>query len=230
MVGAGSAGLTAARLARWFGKRVVLIDKVRLGGDCLHYGCVPSKALIKASRVAYESRTADRWGLEPHDARADLGRVNARVADVIARVGALDDAAALAEHGVEVALGQTRFLDAHTLQVGDRRLSAKYVLLATGSSPAVPDIPGLAGSGVLTNEDVFSLDRLPLRLAVLGGGPVGAELAQAMARLGSEVTVLTRAAGLLPRDDPDLVPLPRASPSTAVSTCTPYAGTGPTSS
>lgn len=207
VVGAGSAGLTAARLARWFGKRVVLIDKVRLGGDCLHYGCVPSKALIKASRVAYESRTADRWGLEPHDTRADLGRVNARVADVIARVGALDDVAALAEHGVEVALGQTRFLDAHTLQVGDRRLRAKYVLLATGSSPAVPDIPGLAGSGVLTNEDVFSLDRLPPRLAVLGGGPVGAELAQALARLGSEVTVLTRAAGLLPRDDPDLVAL-----------------------
>ena len=115
VVGAGSAGLTAARLAAWFGKRVVLIAKQRLGGDGLRYGGAPSRALIKASRAAHESRTADRWELELHDVRADLGRVNARVADVGGRVGALDDAAALAEHGVDVALGKTRFLDAHTL-------------------------------------------------------------------------------------------------------------------
>lgn len=204
VVGAGSAGLTAARFARWFGLRVVLIDKERLGGDCLHYGCVPSKALIKASRVAHDMRTADRWGLRPADPTVDLGEVNARVADVIETVGRLDDAAAMAEDGVEVALGPTRFLDAHTLQVGARRLTARHILLATGSAPAAPDLPGLIDAGFLTNESVFDLQRLPPRLAVLGGGPVGVELAQAFARLGSAVTVLTRAARLLPRQDAEL--------------------------
>lgn len=207
VVGAGSAGLTAARLARWFGLRVALIDRERLGGDCLHYGCVPSKALIKASRVAHEMRHADRWGLPPHDVTADLDRVNGRVAEVIATVGRLDGEAALAAEGIEIALGPAHFLDAHTLQVGERRIRAAAVLLATGSGPAVPDTPGLTDEGYLTNEDVFGLDVLPPRLAVLGGGPVGAELAQALARLGSTVTVLTRAAGLLPREDPELVAL-----------------------
>src|SRR3712207_4464035 len=205
IIGAGSGGLTAARLARFFAKRVALIDKDRLGGDCLHYGCVPSKALIKASRVAHENATAQRWGLAPQRRTAGLAGVNARVQQAIADVGKLDDVLALSELGVDVLLGGARFRDPHTLRVGDRDITAKFVLIASGSRPAVPDINGLGAVGYLTNEDVFDLSDLPGRLAVIGGGPIGVELAQAFRRLGSTVTVLQRGPHLIPRDDAEMI-------------------------
>ncbi|MDQ4103507.1 MAG: FAD-dependent oxidoreductase [Actinomycetota bacterium] len=205
IIGAGSGGLTAARLARFFAKRVALIDKDRLGGDCLHYGCVPSKALIKASRVAHENATAQRWGLAPQRRTAGLAGVNARVQQAIADVGKLDDVLALSELGVDVLLGGARFRDPHTLHVGDRDITAKFVLIASGSRPAVPDINGLGAVGYLTNEDVFDLSDLPGRLAVIGGGPIGVELAQAFHRLGSTVTVLQRGPHLIPRDDAEMI-------------------------
>ncbi|MBA2309915.1 MAG: FAD-dependent oxidoreductase [Pseudonocardiales bacterium] len=205
IIGGGSGGLTAARLARFFEKRVALIDKERLGGDCLYYGCVPSKALIKASRVAHEAATAQRWGLTPHPAQADLGGVNARVAQAIEAIGELDSPEALGKIGVDVLLGGATFVDEHTLQAGERRITAKFVLIASGSTPAVPDVPGLAEVGYLTNEDVFDLTNLPKRLGVIGGGPIGVELAQAFARLGSQVTVLQRGPRLIPRDDEDMI-------------------------
>ncbi|MGH3787170.1 MAG: dihydrolipoyl dehydrogenase family protein, partial [Pseudonocardiaceae bacterium] len=198
-------GLTAARLARFFAKRVALIDKDRLGGDCLHYGCVPSKALIKASRVAHESATAQRWGLTAQRRPAGLAAVNARVQQAIADVGKLDDVLALSELGVDVLLGGATFRDPHTLRVGDRDITAKFILIASGSRPAVPDIDGLTDVGYLTNEDVFDLSDLPGRLAVIGGGPIGVELAQAFHRLGSTVTVLQRGPSLIPRDDAEMI-------------------------
>ncbi|MGQ0575324.1 MAG: dihydrolipoyl dehydrogenase family protein [Pseudonocardia sp.] len=207
IIGGGSAGLTAAKVGRFFAKRTAIVDKDRLGGDCLHYGCVPSKALIKASRVAHEARTAERWGLRCELGEVSLAAVNATVQKAIAEIGALDSPEELAEIGVDVLLGGARFVDDHTLQVGERRITARYVLIASGSGPAVPDVPGLAEAGYLTNEDVFDLQDLPARLVVLGGGPIGAELAQAFARLGSKVTVLQRGEHLIPRDDPDMIDL-----------------------
>src|SRR5947209_12461170 len=161
IIGAGSGGLTAARVGRFFAKRVGLIDKDRLGGDCLHYGCVPSKALIKASRVAHEAATARRWGLSAQREATDLGAVNARVQQAITDVGKLDDAEALSDLGVDVLLGGATFRGPHTLRVGDRDITAKFILIASGSRPAVPELDGLAEVGYLTNEDVFDLRDLP---------------------------------------------------------------------
>ncbi len=205
IIGAGSGGLTAARLARFFAKRVALIDKDRLGGDCLHYGCVPSKALIKASRVAHEAATAQRWGLSARPVNNGLAAVNTRVQQAITDIGKLDDVLALSELGVDVLLGGATFCDPHTLRAGDREITAKFVLIASGSGPAVPDVEGLAEVGYLTNEDVFDLSDLPGRLAVIGGGPIGVELAQALHRLGSAVTVLQRGPHLIPRDDAEMI-------------------------
>lgn len=207
IIGGGSAGLTAAKVGRFFAKRTAIVDKDRLGGDCLHYGCVPSKALIKASRVAHEARTAERWGLRCEVGEVSLAAVNATVQKAVAEIGALDSPEALAEEGVDVLLGGARFVDPHTLLAGDRRITARYVLIASGSAPAVPEVPGLAETGYLTNEDVFDLQDLPRRLVVVGGGPIGVELAQAFARLGSRVTVLQRGPHLLPRDDPEMIEL-----------------------
>jgi pyruvate/2-oxoglutarate dehydrogenase complex dihydrolipoamide dehydrogenase (E3) component len=205
IIGAGSGGLTAARLARFFAKRVALIDKDQLGGDCLHYGCVPSKALIKASRVAHETATAQRWGLSPGQGAVDLGMVNGRVRQAVTEIGELDSAEMLGELGVDVLLGGASFRDPHTLRAGDRDITAKFILIASGSRPSVPDIEGLAEVGYLTNEDVFDLGRLPDRLVVIGGGPIGVELAQALHRLGAHVTVLQRGPHLIPRDDADMI-------------------------
>lgn len=208
IIGGGSAGLTAAKVGRFFAeKRIALIDKQRLGGDCLYYGCVPSKSLIKAARVAHEVATAGRFGLQLTAAGTTLGSVNARVQHAIGEVAQIDSEEHLRESGVDVFLGGGRFLDPHTIETGEKRVSAKYVLISTGSRPATPAVPGIEQTGYLTNEDVFDLQNLPKRLAVIGGGPIGCELAQAFARLGSTVTVLQRGDHLLPRDDMDLVPI-----------------------
>ncbi len=207
IIGGGSAGLTAAKLARFFGKRVVTIDKERLGGDCLHYGCVPSKALIKASRIAHEIRTAHRWGLEVDGVRpVNLGDVNDGVQRAIDHIAALDSPDVLAEMGVDVKLGGACFVDDHTLRVGGtERVSAKYILIATGSRPAGTQVEGLAEVGYDTNESLFDLAELPARLAVIGGGPIGVEMGQAFQRLGSQVTIIQRGDSLIPKDDVDCI-------------------------
>ncbi|MGI8550421.1 MAG: dihydrolipoyl dehydrogenase family protein [Dehalococcoidia bacterium] len=206
IIGGGSAGLTAAKVGRFFAKRVALVDKERLGGDCLYYGCVPSKALIKAARVMHEVRTADRWGLHLNGMEVSLGSVNGRVQHAIAEVAKVDSQENLRGIGVDVFLGGAQFSDEHTLQTGaGDTLHAKYILIATGSRPALPRTPGAVEAGYLTNEDVFDLQRLPQRLAVIGGGPIGVELAQAFQRLGSRVTLLQRGPHLLPRDDDDMI-------------------------
>lgn len=204
VLGAGSAGLSAASMARVFGARVALLERERFGGECLYTGCVASKALLRVARVAAQIRHASTLGLSAELAPVDLGAVADHVRRVIAEIYTDTDAP---EHyvamGIDVAFGQTRFESASTISVNGQVISAKHVLISTGSRPTVPPIPGLAEAGFLTNETVFTARRLPDRMLVIGGGPAGCELGQAFARLGSRVTMLQRPHRILPRDEPD---------------------------
>lgn len=201
VIGGGSGGLTAARLAAALGARTALIDKERLGGDCLHYGCVPSKALIHVAKVVAQTKEATALGLAPADLRVDLARVSARIQQVIERVA---EGEQIYVEGVDVRFGQARFRSAHELDLNGEALSSKSFLIATGSRPRVPDLPGLGEAGYLTNESIFDLRVLPSSLVVVGGGPVGVEMAQAFARLGSQVTLLQGRERLLPREEPEV--------------------------
>jgi len=204
VVGAGSAGVWAAPLAARLGARVALVEKDRVGGDCTHLGCVPSKALLKAARVVWDMRTAGRFGVDPVQPTIDLGRVMASVRQAIDRVYALETPDVLAAQGVDLVMGAARFDDPHTLIVGDRtRLRARHVLLCPGARAATAAIPGLEGTPHWTYETIWHQDRLPSRLLVVGSGPVGTELAQAFARLGSAVTIFERGERPLRVADPE---------------------------
>ncbi|MCA1647425.1 MAG: FAD-dependent oxidoreductase, partial [Chloroflexi bacterium] len=195
VIGAGSAGVWAAPFAARLGARVALVEKERIGGDCTHSGCVPSKALLKAAGVAWHLRTADRFGIDtpPSGLNVDLGRVMASVRQAIDRVYALETPEVLAQAGVDVVLGAARFEDPHTIAVGpETRLRARNILLCTGAHPVTPPIPGLDRTPHWNYQTVWQQDRLPQRLLVLGSGPVGTELTQAFSRLGSRVTVFER--------------------------------------
>ena len=206
VIGAGSAGLTVAAAAASFGVSVVLVEKDRMGGDCLNTGCVPSKALIAAARRMTAIREAARFGIEAGEPKADFAAVMAHVRDVIARIAPNNSVERFTGLGVKVIRGAARFMDAATVAVGETRIRARRFVVATGSRPAVPSIANLDAVPYLTNETVFGLSRLPAHLIVIGAGPIGLEMAQAFRRLGSEVTVL-EAATALPRDDPELVRL-----------------------
>ena len=210
VVGAGAAGLTAARFAARLGARVALVERDRPGGDCTWTGCVPSKALLKAARVASDMRHAGRHGTAPVQPQVDLGRVMARVRLASERVYRLETPEMLRCEGVHVISGAARFRDPHTLEVDGNLLCGERFMVCSGASPALPPVPGLAGTPHLTNERVFELQVSPPRLLVLGGGPTGVELAQAFARLGSRVTLLEQADRLLPVVDPEAGALLRA--------------------
>lgn len=204
VLGAGTAGLVSAAGAALLGARVALVERDLLGGDCLVTGCVPSKTLIRSARATASLRQAGRYGVgTPDPARVDFARVMERVRAVRARISAHDALSRFAEMGVDVFLGEGRFVAPDALEVDGRRLAFRRAVVATGSRPAVPPVPGLAASGFLTNDTVFDLTELPQRLLVLGGGPVGVELAQAFARLGSRVILVGRNARLLPREEAD---------------------------
>jgi len=203
VVGGGSAGLTAARTAVGLGARVALVDKERLGGECLWSGCVPSKSLIAAARVAHQTRRLEEFGLRGDLQPVDLGAVMDSVHGVIAAIDRGEDADAMRRLGIDVALGQTHFRSPRELEVDGRALRGRAFIICTGSRAAVPPIPGLDTVDYLTNETLYSLRDLPERLLVVGGGPVGVESAQAFRRLGAEVTVIAEE-GLLPREDGDV--------------------------
>jgi pyruvate/2-oxoglutarate dehydrogenase complex dihydrolipoamide dehydrogenase (E3) component len=203
VIGAGSGGLSAAPLAAKLGARVALVERYKPGGDCLYTGCVPSKALIKAAKVAHEMRTAETFGIEAHEPVVDLRRVMAHVHEVIGRVYEYETPEALAKKGVEVILGGASFVDPHTIDVGDRQVRAKRFLIATGSRAAVPTIPGVRESGYITYDELFHLARLPEHLLIIGAGPIGVEMAQAFRRLGSRVTMFQRSRRLLGMADAD---------------------------
>ena len=202
VIGAGTAGLVSAAAAAGLGARVALVERQLLGGDCLNVGCVPSKALIRASRAVAEVRRAGEFGVHvPPGVTVDFPAVMARMRRLRADLSAYDSAARFRSLGVDVFLGDGRFTGRDTLAVAGKTLRFKRAIIATGARPARPDTPGLAEAGYLTNENVFNLTELPRRLAVLGAGPVGCELAQAFARFGSEVHLLGNHPQILPRED-----------------------------
>lgn len=201
VVGGGSAGLTAVGLAVQFGVRVALVEKDRIGGDCTWSGCVPSKTLLKAARVAHEMRSASTYGLPSVEPEVDLKSVMAHVRSVIEDIYEEESPGALRADGIAVYLGNARFLDSHTISVGDATLEGRHFLLCTGALPSLPAIEGLDDVDYLTYETVWDLQTLPERLIVVGGGPVGCELAQALCRLGAKVTLVTDQDRLLPRDE-----------------------------
>jgi pyruvate/2-oxoglutarate dehydrogenase complex dihydrolipoamide dehydrogenase (E3) component len=205
IIGGGAGGLVVASVAAQLGLKVTLIEKAeKLGGDCLHYGCVPSKTLIHAARVASLMRRGREFGLPACEPEVDLGKVADHVQSVIDRIQVHDDPERFRGYGCEVLFGAATFIDSRRVQVNDRVIQGRRFVIATGSQPFIPPIEGLEDTGYLTNEDLFSLRDLPERLVVVGGGPVGLEMAQAFARLGSDVTVVERLPQLLPQEDPEL--------------------------
>ncbi|MEO7000918.1 MAG: FAD-dependent oxidoreductase [Ktedonobacterales bacterium] len=204
VLGGGSAGLSAATLGTVLGAQVALIDREKLGGECLYTGCVPSKALLHVARVAHQARTAASLGLSIQVGPVDLAAVAQHVQEVIGEVYVESDAVEhYIERGIDVIFGEAHFTDANTLSINGQAITAKAFVIATGSHPTVPAIPGLVEAGYLTNETVFSAQHLPPRLTVLGGGPIGVELGQAFARLGSQVTIIQRPDRILPKDEPE---------------------------
>ena len=205
VIGGGTAGLVAAAGAAGVGAKVALVEKHLLGGDCLNTGCVPSKALLAAARSVAEVRRAGDYGIHvPEGVRVDFPAVMERMRRLRAEIGHHDSAVRFRSLGIDVFLGAAEFVESGTVvRVGDARLNFRKAVLCTGARAAVPPIPGLAEAGCLTNETLFSLTELPRRLAVIGGGPIGCEMAQAFARFGARVTLYEAGPRLLPRDDPD---------------------------
>ncbi len=204
VVGAGTAGLVTAAVAAGLGARVALVEGRLMGGDCLNVGCVPSKAVLRAARVWASAQDGAAFGLTfPGGIERDFGRAMARMRRLRAEISRVDSAERFAGLGVDVFIGEARFTGPDAVAVGDATLRFSRAAVCTGARAAALPIPGLAEAGCLTNETVFSLTEPPPRLAVIGAGPIGCELAQAFARFGSAVTVLEQASRILPREDPD---------------------------
>lgn len=220
VIGAGAAGLVASYIAAAVKARVTLVEAEKMGGDCLNYGCVPSKALIKSAKVANQMRNGDRYGLAAHQPGIPFGQVMARVHKVIATVEPHDSVARYSSLGVEVLKGYGRLVDPWTVEValeegGVRRLTSRAIVIAAGARPTVPTLPGIETSGYLTSDTMWEalrhLEEAPRRMVILGGGPIGCELAQAFARLGVGVTQVERGERLLAREDEEVSALVRAA-------------------
>ena len=220
VIGAGAAGLVSAYMAASLKAKVTLIEAGAMGGDCLNTGCVPSKTLIRAARRAHQMRHADDVGLVPAEPKIDFAAVMARIENVIAEIAPHDSAERYESLGVEVLAGHARLVDPWTVETthADGRLSrltTRAIVLATGAAPFVPDLPGLDATGYLTSDTLWralkTRDAPPERLVILGGGPIGTELAQAFARLGSSVTQIEQAPRLLPREDAEVSAMARAA-------------------
>ena len=206
IIGMGSAGMTAAEFASALPLKVCAVERDRVGGDCLWTGCVPSKAFLAAAKAAHTMRHADRFGLEPHAPPVDTARVFARVREVQADLARTTDAPErFTARGVDVRFGQARITSPTSVEVeGHGELRCRHILVCTGSRPAVPEIPGLAKTGYLTSESLWEVERAPASLVTIGAGPIGVEIAQGMTRLGVPTTILDRATGILPADEPEL--------------------------
>jgi pyruvate/2-oxoglutarate dehydrogenase complex dihydrolipoamide dehydrogenase (E3) component len=203
VIGGGTAGLVSAMGAAGLGARVALVERGLLGGDCLNTGCVPSKALLRSARAAADARRASEVGVRTGVVEVDFGSVMQRMRERRADLSPHDSAERLRAAGVDVYFGEARFTGAASVSVDGRSLAFRRAVIATGSRPAVPSIPGLAGGPFLTSETLFDLTEQPRRLAIVGAGPIGCEMAQAFARLGTAVTLIDHAKQVLPQEDAD---------------------------
>ena len=211
VIGGGAAGLTASGLAVSLGAKTIMIESKKLGGDCTWYGCVPSKAILKSATLAHHIRHANQYGLTNTEPFVDFSRVMGRVHHIREDVYEDADRPEIYEKlGITVQHGYARFTDPHTLEIegeNTSRLTARYIIVATGSHPFIPPIKGLDRVDYLTNESIFELTEQPGRLAIIGGGPIGIEMAQAFSRLGTRVTVFERGQQFLQKDDTELANL-----------------------
>lgn len=208
VIGAGSAGLVAADFAARTGARVALVERDQIGGDCTRTGCIPSKALRKAAKVAHTARTARIYGIVSEDAQTDMSRVRDYVRGAVEQASQAESAEYLRATNIALVAGDARFVDCRTIAVGDRVIRSSRFVIATGARPQLAPIDGLARVPFVTHREVFENDRLPRRLIVVGGGPVGLEVAQAYQRLGSQVTVV--GPELLPKEDEEVRRLVRS--------------------
>ena len=210
VIGGGAAGLSAAGIATNLGAKTAMIEREALGGDCTWTGCVPSKTLLKAAKVVQQARQAHKYGLTDHEMSVDFAGVMEHVREVRQEVYEDADAPEIFEDmDIDVVEGDAHFVDSHTVAVRDaegatRQLTGTYVVIATGASPLVPPIDGLDAVDYLTNDTLFELEEQPERLAIVGAGPIGTEMAQAFTRLGTDVTVVDMADRILANDDPEL--------------------------
>ena len=204
VIGAGSGGLVSAYIAAAIEANVSLVEKSKMGGDCLNYGCVPSKALIRCAKAAQQARHSAKFGVLVDAPRVDFKLAMQHVKHSIDAIAPHDSVERYTSLGVECLSGEARVVDPYRVEINGEILSTRNIILATGGSPAVPDLPGLSDIDFLTSDNVWELTELPSRLVVLGGGPIGCELSQAFARLGSEVTLVQRGNRLLPREDADV--------------------------
>jgi pyruvate/2-oxoglutarate dehydrogenase complex dihydrolipoamide dehydrogenase (E3) component len=213
VIGAGTAGLVSAAGAAGLGAKVALIEKSFMGGDCLNYGCVPSKCIIRSSRVAADVREAKEFGIKISDSvEVDFPKVMQRMRRLRSKISSNDAAMRFSkEFGIDVFLGEGRFTGPKTIEINQEKLNFKKAVIATGARAFQPPIPGLDKAGFLTNETVFSLTKQPETLAVIGSGPLGCELAQAFQRLGSQVIVLEKGPQVLPREDREAAQIVQAS-------------------
>ena len=203
VVGAGSAGLITAAAAAGLGAKVALVEKHLMGGDCLNHGCVPSKALIRAAKAVNEVRKSPVFGVDAQLQTIDFSKVMERLRRIRSDISHHDSAKRFSEMGIDVFLGQGSFIDESTIEVDGSKLNFKKACIATGAKATKIPLDGIKQDELLTNETIFSLTELPKRLAIVGGGPIGCELAQAFARLGSEVTIFERGPQFLTLEDPD---------------------------
>ncbi len=202
-IGAGAGGLVTSLIGAKVGARVALIEKHLMGGDCLNTGCVPSKTLLASAKVAHLFRNAERFGLRG-SVEVDFARVMEQVQEAIARIAPNDSVERFTSLGVECLSGAARVRSPHEVEVNGRVLTTRAIVVATGARPRIPDLPGLSECAYSHSETIWNLRTLPRRLGVIGGGPIGCELAQAFSRLGAEVVVLNAAARLLPREDEEV--------------------------
>ncbi len=207
VIGAGSAGLIASLIAATVRAKVTLIERAAMGGDCLNTGCVPSKTLIRSAKIAHYLHDAERYGLRNVTGEVDFDAVMQRVRDAIATIAPNDSVERYGSLGVDCVAGSARLVDPWTVAVEGRSITARNIVLATGAAPFVPPIPGLADIGALTSDNVWGLRVLPKQLVVMGAGPIGCELAQSFARLGSRVTLIDMAPRILPKEDADVAEL-----------------------
>ncbi len=207
IIGAGSGGLFLAAVAANMGAKTLLIENHKMGGDCLNYGCVPSKTFLKSAHLAKQIKSANNYGIKVNEFEVSLKEVMRRVRSVIAEIAPHDSVERFTGLGVQVEIGNGTIVSRHEVKVNDKSFTTKNIAITTGSSPVIPDVDGLKDVKYYTNENIFELEDLPKKLVVLGAGPIGLELGQGFANLGSETHMIIREDNIFVRDEPEVAPI-----------------------